>query len=233
MFHFGGLRAETVSARIDRDRITTAEINAELRALVLERGYYQRFPGVRFHFGGEMLEQAETSANLGSGLLVVLVAIFFMMVVLFNRLYLPLATLLVIPVSMVAVLVVFVVHDLDLGTAALIGLMGLVGVLVNASLVMIDQVLKLARERHGDERAIDFDAIVDGAVIRFRPLVITAFTTVAGLGPAAYGIAGIHPTTQGMLLVMFWGVAVGAVVTLFALPLLLVLGLRGVFFNRS
>lgn len=221
--HYAGVRTDTVSAEIDRDRISTSEINAELARFIAEKNYYQDYPGVRFVFGGEIEKNAETAANMSTGLLIVVIAIFFLMVTLFNSLSLPISTLLVVPVAFTAVLVIFVVHGLVVSTAAMVGLLALIGVLSNGALVMIDQIRKLHIARSADDNSIDLEDIIDGAVLRLRPLLITAITTIVGLGPAAYGIAGTHPTTQDLLLVMFWGVAVGAVVTLFTLPLFLVL----------
>ena len=109
---------------------------------------------------------------------------------------------------------------------ALVGLLGLIGVLVNGALVMIDLVRKLHLARGSNSPVIAIDDIVDGAIQRLRPLLITGITTLVGLGPAAFGVAGTHPTTEAFLLVMFWGVAVGSLVTLFTLPLFLVLDSR-------
>jgi multidrug efflux pump subunit AcrB len=148
-------------------------------------------------------------------------SIFFVMVLLFNSLSLPIVTLMLVPVSFIWVLFVFGISGLNVGVAAMVGLLGLVGVLVNGALVMIDQIRKL-HISHGDGgNRLATRHIVEGAVMRLRPLLITALTTIVGLGPAAYGIAGTQPSTEALLLVMFWGVAVGAVVTLFTLPLFL------------
>ena len=224
--HYAGLRAETLFAEIDRDQISPVAINQAIEQYIQENSLYQRYPGVRFRFGGELESQSETEESMGSGLILVLAGIFFVMVILFNSLSLPIATLMLVPVSFISVLVVFVIHDLTVSVAATVGLLGLVGVLVNGALVMIDVIRRLHNERGEDHSIIAVEDIVDGAVMRLRPLLITAITTLVGLGPAAYGVAGTHPTTEALLLVMFWGVAVGAFVTLFTLPLFLVVDSR-------
>lgn len=224
--HYAGLRAETLFAEIDRDQISPVAINQALDQYIQDNDFYQRYPGVMFRFGGELESQAETAETMGGGLILVLAGIFFVMVVLFNSLSLPIATLMLVPVSFISVLVVFVIHDLTIGVAATVGLLGLVGVLVNGALVMIDVILRLHRDRGVEHKFIAVEDIINGAVMRLRPLLITAITTLVGLGPAAYGVAGTHPTTEALLLVMFWGVAVGAFVTLFTLPLFLVVDSR-------
>lgn len=219
--HYAGLRTETIFAEIDRDRITSLEINQELRDFISQKAYYQRYPGLRFNFGGELASQAETAEAMSGGLILVITSIFFIMVLLFNSLSLPIVTLMLVPVSFIWVLFVFGVSGLNVGVAAMVGLLGLVGVLVNGALVMIDQIRKLHLEKGDGSSIIETRHIIDGAALRLRPLLITAITTIVGLGPAAYGVAGTHPSTEPLLLVMFWGVAVGAVVTLFTLPLFL------------
>jgi multidrug efflux pump subunit AcrB len=219
--HYAGLRTETIFAEIDRDRASPLQINQALRDFIAERAYQQQYPGLRFYFGGEVDSQAETAEAMSGGLILVVTSIFFVMVLLFNSLSLPIVTLMLVPVSFIWVLFVFGISGLNVGVAAMVGLLGLVGVLVNGALVMIDQIRKL-HISHGDGgNRLATRHIVEGAVMRLRPLLITALTTIVGLGPAAYGIAGTQPSTEALLLVMFWGVAVGAVVTLFTLPLFL------------
>lgn len=223
IFHYAGLRAESVFAEIDRDRMSPQQINSELKAFVDQQGFYQQYPNLRLRYGGELENQAETAKNMSSGLLLVIVAIFVIMVILFNSLSLPISALLLIPLSFVIVMVIFVVHGLTLSVSALVGMLGLVGVLVNDALVMIDHIRRLHLVNNDDKTLFSTEVIIEGAVDRLRPLLITSITTLVGLGPAAYGIAGTHPTTEALLLVMFWGVAVGAAVTLFSLPLYLVI----------
>ena len=187
---------------------------------------YQRFPGVSFNYGGEVVSQAESANSLFSGVVMILLSIFILMALLFNSLMLPLITLMVIPISFIGVLLVFTLQGITISLVAVVGFMGLTGVLVNGSLVMIDKIQSLHGERGQNTSFLDEDDITEGAVNRLRPLMITGITGFVGLGPAAYGLAGTDPTTQDMLLVMFWGIAVGSIATLFALPIYLVLHSR-------
>lgn len=226
ILHYGGMRTETIYAEVDRYAISPAEINAEIQQFVEEQDYYKRFPGIRFRYGGELEAQAETAELMTSGLILVLLGIFVVMVTLFNSVSLPLVTLALVPISFIAVLFVFVIQGLIISMPAVIGLLSLIGVLVNGALVMIDVIRRRQYDINPDSQWLDKEVIIDGAVARLRPLLITSVTTLAGLGPAAYGLAGLHPVTQALLLVMFWGVAIGAVITLFSLPLFLELNSR-------
>ena len=220
--HLGGRRAETVNAEINTDRITVTEINRQLQAWLEQQQFEAQHPGMRLEFGGQLAAQAETAESMGAGLLIVLVSIFFLMVLLFNSLSQPVIIMAVIPLAFVAVLVALTVHGFVLGVSAMVGFLGLAGVLVNSSLVLVDLVNKLHRGRADQSSPIiNREAISKASSERLRPILITALTTSAGLGPAAYGVAGAHPSQTPMIMVMFWGGIVGAVITLYTVPLML------------
>lgn len=226
ILHTGGKRTETVFAVVDIEKISTVDLNNRVKKYIQDSNLYQRFPGVSFNYSGEVVSQAESANSLFSGVVMILLSIFILMALLFNSLMLPLITLMVIPISFIGVLLVFTLQGITISLVAVVGFMGLTGVLVNGSLVMIDKIQSLHGERGQNTSFLDEDDITEGAVNRLRPLMITGITGFVGLGPAAYGLAGTDPTTQDMLLVMFWGIAVGSIATLFALPIYLVLHSR-------
>lgn len=233
--HLGGRRAETVNAEINTDRITVTEINRQLQSWLEQQQFEAQYPGMRLEFGGQLAAQAETAESMGAGLLIVLVSIFFLMVLLFNSLSQPVIIMAVIPLAFVAVLVALTVHGFVLGVSAMVGFLGLAGVLVNSSLVLVDLVNKLHRGRADQSSPIiSREAISKASSERLRPILITALTTSAGLGPAAYGVAGAHPSQTPMIMVMFWGGIVGAVITLYTVPLMLAIDSDvRTFFSRN
>ncbi len=224
IFHYAGEKTETVFAEIHTGKTTVQKINAELQDFIEGSNYHQLYPGINFHFAGAIVAQAETASTMGGGLVLIVLSIFFIMVLLFNSLYLPLTTMLVIPVSFITVLLIFTIQGTVISMEAVVGFLGLTGVLVNGSLVMIDRIQKLEGVNADGNGVLSVENIVDGAVSRLRPLFITGLTALVGLGPAAFGFAGSDPNTEKMLLVMFLGVAVGSLATLFALPIFLAIG---------
>jgi len=111
----------------------------------------------------------------------------------------------------------FGLQGIAMGYVAMTGMLGLMGVLVNDSLVL----LHTLNQRQGEKSAALTNAeIAEGAALRFRPIVITSLTTVAGLVPTAYGLAGSNSYITPMVMAMAWGVAFGLFVTLFLLPCL-------------
>jgi multidrug efflux pump subunit AcrB len=124
--------------------------------------------------------------------------------------------MIVIPFGFIGVLVAFSLQNMEMSMAALIGILGLTGVLVNDSLVMIAHL----NRRKSEHSFLEIQAIAEGASQRLRPIVITTITTVAGLAPAAYGLGGDSPFLTPMIMTMMWGVVFGTLVTLILLPCL-------------
>jgi multidrug efflux pump subunit AcrB len=109
------------------------------------------------------------------------------------------------------------------------GLEGLVGVVVNDSIVMVDFI------RNARSRGLNtFDASIEAARTRLRPIFLTTITTFFGLIPTAYGIGGNDPFLKPMAISMSWGLAFGTLVTLFGTPVLynILNDIRKLFFKE-
>jgi len=126
-----------------------------------------------------------------------------------------------IPFGIVGVIIGFSIHHEPLGFLAMTGIIGLAGVVVNDSLVLVNHVNEL-RERHKDKTVPELVAI--GAVERLRPILLTTISTVAGLMPLAYGLGGIDPYMSPMALALGWGLLFATLLTLFLVPCLYVIG---------
>jgi multidrug efflux pump subunit AcrB len=217
--HYYGERTLTLFADIDRQKISVGEINADLAAFIEQEGLKQRFDRLRILFAGEIEQQTEAVGNAGVAFMVCMIAIFFLLSLLFNSLSQPFLVISVIPFGFMGVLVAFALQGIEMSMMAFIGILGLAGVLVNDSLVMIHNLNRIKREK-GPSAFLTVDEIAQGAKQRLRPIVITSVTTVAGLAPGAYGIAGDNPFMTPIFMAMAWGVLFGTFVTLMLLPCL-------------
>ena len=101
-----------------------------------------------------------------------------------------------------------------------IGVIGLAGVVVNDSLVMVDHLNSIAGKKNNDFIA----QIAAGAANRLRPVILTTVTTVAGLLPLVYGIGGSDPMMAPMALSLGYGLLFATPVTLIILPCMYVIG---------
>lgn len=216
--HYFGERTTTVYADVDRRRTSTAEINAELARFVDEQGLLRRFDRLRLWYGGELEQQEQALGNAGVAFGICLVSILFLLVVLFNSFTQPFLIMAVIPFGFMGVIAAYALQGIEMSMLAFIGILGLAGVLVNDSVVMIDV---LNRRKEKEKGALLSESeIARGARERLRPVVITSLTTVAGLAPAAYGLAGSNPFMTPIVMAITWGVLFGTFVSLLLLPCL-------------
>jgi multidrug efflux pump subunit AcrB len=215
--HYFGKRTVTVFGDIDTDVASLAQVNADIQSWISQRDWLRRYPDLRLHQGGQIEEQAETLQRLGLAALICVIAIFAALVILFNSLTQPLLILLCIPFGLMGVVLCYAVQGLDMGMMAMTGVIGLIGVLVNDSLVLMHT---LNGERASTGKPLSTPQIAALATRRFRPILITSVTTAAGLLPTAYGIMGSNSYIQPMVMSMAWGVMFGGVVSLVLLPIL-------------
>ena len=216
--HYFGERTTTVYADIDPKRTSTAAINAELKRYVEAEGLLRRFERLRLWFGGELEQQQDAVGNAGTAFALCLVSILFLLVVLFNSLTQPLLIMAVIPFGFTGVIAAYALQGIEMSMLAFMGILGLAGVLVNDSVVMIDALNR--RKKEGFAAFLSDREIGRGARERLRPVVITSVTTVAGLTPAAYGLAGSNPFMTPIVMAITWGVGLGTFVSLLLLPCL-------------
>ena len=121
--------------------------------------------------------------------------------------------LLAVPLSLIGVVTGFFVSGEPVGMVALVGVVGLAGIAVNDATVMLDFINK--RRRAGMPRD---QAVVEGCVLRVRPVLLTSITTVAGLFPLAMGWGGTAESLKPMALAIVWGLSFCTVLTLLVVP---------------
>jgi multidrug efflux pump subunit AcrB len=208
--HFDGERAIAVTGDIDQDITTPLEVrDAVLGHFDLEADW----PGMKIIIGGEAEESEQAVINLSTTFLIALLGIYFLLVLLFNSYTQPLFVVVAIPFGLVGVIVALALHGEPLGFFALIGTIGLAGVVVNDSLVMVSHLNTLIKQRP-EENILTL--VAEGASDRLRAIILTSLTTVSGLLPLAYGIGGTDEWMAPMALTLGYGI-------LFATPLTLVL----------
>ncbi len=212
--HYFGQRSMTLYAEIDRELISVQQINDTIADYITKAGLLQQHPKLRIWYGGELEQQQDSMGDMQIAFIFCLMSVFFILVVLFNSLTQPFLIILAIPFSLTGVIIGFAIQGLPLSIIALIGILGLIGVLVNDSLVMIHNLNKL------NTGNMPVTTIAQGAAQRLRPIIITSLTTAAGLFPTAYGIAGSNPFLTPMVMAMAWGVVFGTLVSLVLIPCL-------------
>lgn len=209
--HYKGEREVTVTAQITDDAISSVTLSNDLIDSI--KGKYAQ--NVTIDIGGE----AESTNETMSGFLVAfpsaMVAIYFVLAIMFNSLLQPLLVMAVIPFAVIAALMSLVVHMQALSLFALIGVLGMTGVVVNNSLVLINRINELRANG-----IAPLEAVIEASVSRLRPILLTSITTVVGLLPLAYGFGGTDVYMGPMSLTLGYGLLFSLPVVLLVIPAL-------------
>ncbi|MFC1478919.1 efflux RND transporter permease subunit, partial [Candidatus Margulisiibacteriota bacterium] len=174
-----------------------------------------RFPALRLIMGGESADTAAAFQKLRIALLLALIGIYFLLVLQFNSLGQPLLVMLAIPFAFISIVWIFYLHREPLSFPAFLGAVGLAGVVVNDSLLLINTFNK--RVSAGNEGMMA--RLVDSASLRLRPILLTTITTVAALVPTIYGIGGTDAFLRPLAMSLGYGLLFGTLVTLYLIPL--------------
>ncbi|MGC6367319.1 MAG: efflux RND transporter permease subunit [Candidatus Marinamargulisbacteria bacterium] len=212
--HYDGKRSISITGDLNTKVITSTK----LTQLVKERFKGPEFADINFVYGGESEETNKSVQDLIRSFILAILGIFFLLILLFNSLVQPFLVILTIPFGLIGVIIAFALHGEDLGFISMIGTVGLTGVVVNGSLVLVNHLNeKLTQIPKGSDL---IPHVVVGSGDRFRPIVITSISTVAGLLPLAYGLGGSDPFIAPMALAIGYGLLFSTPLTLFLLPAL-------------
>jgi multidrug efflux pump subunit AcrB len=205
-------RTVTVFADVDRDVTTPSAANQALAAHFAD--IEARYPGVEVKYGGEFESQSEAFADLGRAFPVALVAIYMILAALFRSYLQPLVVVAAIPFGLMGVVFGVGLLGYKVSFILMYATIGLTGVVVNDSLVMVDFINR-ARDRGTPLR----EAVQRSGAIRFRPILLTTLTTVMALMPMALGFGGASKTYGPFAAAISFGLIFAMVGTLFAVPL--------------
>ncbi len=171
------LRVIKVTADVNEKQANANEIRQELVNRVLPE-LKTRYAGLRFNIEGEGKEQQESLADVKKGFILALFCIYALLAVPFRSFSQPFIVMSAIPFGIVGAVWGHLLMGFNISVVSLFGIVGLSGVVVNDSLVMIDRINRFRRD--GDSA---HDAVVKGGMLRFRAIVLTSLTTFAGLTP--------------------------------------------------
>ncbi|TFG97838.1 MAG: efflux RND transporter permease subunit, partial [Myxococcales bacterium] len=219
--HRNGSRAATVTAGFSPSSGHTSTTIAEL----LETEFMPRYAGradIELQLGGEVIQSRRATGELGAVAIVVVIGIGAVISIMLGSFLEAFFVIAVVPFSAAFVALTFYLHGMNFSLLPVIGTIGLAGVVVNASIVMVDSVHQAQQEAHGENEIVRTRAMIDALVIRLRPVLVTSLSTFGGVMPTAYGFGGWDPVMSPMSLALGWGLALSAGVTLFLVPSLYV-----------
>jgi len=199
-----------VKANTTEENISTLydKIDEVMAGFSMPRGY-------SWDKGERYIDIQESNEAQNFALILAITFVFLLMGVLFESFILPLSIIVSIPFAFVGVYWLLYLTDTTFDIMAGIGLIILIGVVVNNAIVLIDLVNRLRGEGYSR-----YDAIIDAGQHRFRPILMTALTTIFGLVPMAIGkssLIGIPYAPLGRT--MIGGLVTSTFLTLFVVPL--------------
>ncbi len=203
-------RVLTVSGSVvGRDvQSVSSEIDAQLKEYEMPNGY-------SYTFGGETEQIQETFSDLAMVMLVAIILVYMIIAAQFESLIQPLSIMLSVPLALSGGFIGLFVTRLHLNVIGIIGLIILVGIVVNNAIVLVDYINN--RRSRGEDRTT---AILKAGPIRIRPIMMTALTTILGLAPMALGIGEGAELTQSMAVVVIGGLSLSTVLTLVVVPVM-------------
>ena len=173
-------------------------------------------PGVQATVGGVSTQQNEAFAQLGLAMLVAIAIVYLVMVATFRSIVQPLILLISVPFAATGAVGLLLITNTALGVASMIGLLMLIGIVVTNAIVLIDLVNQF-RDKGSD---VD-DAVIHGARLRLRPIIMTALATIMALVPMAIGITGGGVfISKSLAIVVIGGLVSSTVLTLVLVPVL-------------
>lgn len=175
--------------------------------------------GVSLDEGGAAAEQAQSFGELGIAMLAAIALVYIVLVATFRSLVQPLLLLVSVPFAATGAIAGLLITGTPLGIPALIGMLMLIGIVVTNAIVLIDLINEYRRGGSGLD-----DAVVHGARLRLRPIIMTACATIFALIPMALGITGGGAfISQSLAIVVIGGLVSSTVLTLLLVPALVVL----------
>jgi len=217
VYHYDNERAITVTADIEKGVTTPV---AATQSILDQIDIDSDWPGMRIVTGGEAEETQKSMGSLIIAFLAAAVGIYLVLILLFNSLMQPVMVMLALPFGLIGVIFAFALHGQAPGFLAMLGVIGLTGIVVNDSLLLVNLANRLFAENKHDSAK---ETIVEATHNRLRPILLTSITTVVGLLPMAYGVGGSDPFSAPMALAMGYGILFATPLTLVLLPCLLLI----------
>ena len=214
--HIDAQRVIQVEADIANNKESVPTILAEIQADILPE-IKARFPDIQFLMEGQSRENAKTMRAIDRVVPPILILMFLIIVLTFRSFMQAMLVFILIPFSLIGVLWGHWIQGYVVSMLSWFGAIALAGIVVNDSLVLVSTFNRLLKE------GMPFrEALIETGLSRFRPVLLTSLTTIAGLGPLVFLRSHQAQFLSPMAISVAYGLAFGTLLTLIMLPALLV-----------
>ena len=190
---------------------TLNEVVGQAQAAVAQMDLPEQFSVT---FGGEYREQQEAQRDFLISILMALVLIYMVMAGQFERFLDPLIVMLSVPLALIGVVPTLLATGTTVNIQSIMGLIMLIGIVVNNAIVLVDYINIMRRERGLSM----VDAVVEAGRLRLRPILMTALTTMLGLFPLALGFGAGGDIQAALARVVIGGLFASTLITLVLIP---------------
>ncbi len=212
-----GLRVATVSGDISEDDPARAQaVRTALEEQFLpqiEANY-----GVTTQLSGLAEQEDEFLSDALTGLILCLAGIYLTLAWVFSSWSRPIVVMAIVPFGLVGTIYGHHAWGVPLSMFSVVGLIGMVGIIINDSIVLVTTV-----DEYAESRGL-FPAIIDGAADRLRPVLLTTLTTVLGLTPLLFETSQQAQFLKPTVITLVYGLGFGLVLVLLVVPAILAVG---------
>ncbi|MEO1021901.1 MAG: efflux RND transporter permease subunit [Bacteroidota bacterium] len=209
-----GQRSLTISANLESG-VALGEAVEDIRANLLD------FPlpaGFSIVYSGEYEEQEKAARDFQISIIMALVLIYMVMAGQFERFFDPLVVMFSVPLAIIGVVPTLLLTGTTLNIQSIMGIIMLIGIVVNNAIVLVDYINILRREQ-GMELVT---AVIEAGRLRLRPILMTTLTTVLGLLPLSFGIGPGAEIQASLARVVIGGLTASTLITLVFIPVVYV-----------
>ncbi len=207
-------RIITVISDIDESVANASEIVADLKTDFLPK-LAAKYPGVKFDLEGQAKRTKESMDSMGHGFILALMAMFLLLASQFKSYAQPMIIMMAIPFGIIGAIIGHLIMGISLTLMSIIGIVALSGIVVNDSLILIDFINRERREGMAIK-----EAVKKSGVARFRAVILTSFTTLAGLFPLMLERSFQAQFLIPMAVSITFGLLVATMLTLLYVPAL-------------
>ncbi len=209
-----GIQLISVTGDLDDDEAQRAtEIQDLINNDILPR--VQSNFGVESQLSGQSEQERAFLSDAQTGLVLVLLGIYLTLSWIFSSWTRPVVVMAIIPFGLIGTIWGHYVWDVPLSMFSVVGMIGMVGIIINDSIVLVTTV-----DEYAEERGL-VPAIIDGAVDRFRPVLLTTLTTVLGLTPLLYEGSNQAEFLKPTVITLVFGLGAGMFLVLLVVPSLM------------
>ncbi|MEJ6404161.1 efflux RND transporter permease subunit [Yoonia sp. 2307UL14-13] len=209
-----GIQLISVQGDLDDDDAARAtEIQQTINEDILPR--IETNFGIESQLSGQSEQEREFLSDARTGLILVLLGIYLTLSWIFSSWTRPVVVMAIIPFGLIGTIYGHYVWDVPLSMFTVVGMIGMVGIIINDSIVLVTTV-----DEYAEERGL-IPAIIDGACDRLRPVMLTTMTTVLGLMPLLYEGSNQAEFLKPTVITLVFGLGAGMFLVLLVVPSLM------------